>query len=153
MLTPTLTLTLAPTLTLTLALALDLALALTLTLAPIPTLTLSLILDGSWSYPSIPAIKFEGVPPTGWATELSGAVVRVLDQSGELMTVKVPAHPEDPASAHLYRDVPTSKFNGGYRKESRYVRLLCIDFRQSPPVIHKVPQFSSTPPQTMASCI
>jgi len=113
----------------------------------------SAIQDGSWSYPSIPASKFEGVPPTGWATELSGAVVRVLDQSGELMTVKVPAHPEDPASAHLYRDVPTSKFNGGYRKESRYVRLLCIDFRQSPPVIHKVPQFSSTPPQTMASCI
>jgi hypothetical protein len=111
------------------------------------------IRDAEWMWPAIPAEEFKGVHKSGWATELSGAIVRVHDRNGEIMSVKVPAHPEDPASDHLHRDGVPPSFDGGYRKETRYVRLLCIDFTGASPKIYKVPQFSSTPPKTMRSCV
>jgi len=96
--------------------------------------------------------EFDFVPASGWATELSGSTVRVLSKTGELVSIRVPSHPEDPDSAHYYRDKPATAFDGGYRPESRYIRLLCMDFTGPSPKIYKVPQFSSTPPTAMDSC-
>ena len=109
--------------------------------------------DAAWMWPAIPASDFEGVPPSGWATEMSGAKVSVLHGDGEIISVKVPSHPEVPGSQELYRDKSNVPFDGGYRHISRYVRMLCIDFRGAVPRIYKVPQFSASPPVTMASCV
>jgi hypothetical protein len=104
-------------------------------------------------YFGMDASLFDAVPATGYATETSGAEVTVYSKEGRLAKTRVPSHPEDPDSAHYYRDKPATAFDGGYRPESRYIRLLCMDFTGPSPKIYKVPQFSSTPPKTMTSCI
>jgi hypothetical protein len=108
--------------------------------------------EAEWMWPPIPKGAFNGVMPNGWATEVSGAVVRVLDSSGEVIKIEVPSHPESPSAAHYYRDKPLTVYDGSYRNESRYVRLLCIDFRGASPQIYKVPMFSATPPVAMLDC-
>jgi len=109
--------------------------------------------DGQWMSPEIPASAFDAVPLSGWATELAGTTLTVYDKDRQLIVMKAPSHPEDPATEQLYRDKPATKYDGSYRPEARYVRLLCLDFTGSTPKMYKVPQFSSTPPKMMERCV
>jgi len=110
--------------------------------------------EGEYMWPSIPRSAYDDIPAEkGWPTERSGASVRVLNKDGELASISVPSHPEDPSSEHFYRDQPLVIYDGSYRNESRYIRLLCLDFRGAAPQIFKVPQFSSSPPISMDSCV
>ena len=96
---------------------------------------------------------FDSVPKTGWATETTQLQVSLLNAAGPVLSINLPSAPEDSQVADdYYRNAPKKKFDRGYRPESRYVRLLCVDMTGDEPKVFKVPQYSSTPPALTVSC-